>query len=227
MEFNSDHLQQRIQLVQTSDGSQTLSVDGGVEHYHSTNGAIAEALHVYIEAGLAPFAGREVNVFEVGFGTGLNAMLAYQFAVCNATRVNYTSIERYPLPLDIAEKLNYPEQVDLDREKYFDALHSAPWDSMVALDAHFSLQKVEADLVEYTPSAGIDVVFFDAFAPDLQPQLWSLQVFEKVFNAMNDGGVLVTYSSKGFVKNNLREVGFSVKRLPGPKGKRHMILAQK
>jgi len=227
MEFNSDHLQQRIQLVQTSDGSQTLSVDGGVEHYHSTNGAIAEALHVYIEAGLAPFAGREVNVFEVGFGTGLNAMLAYQFAVCNATRVNYTSIERYPLPLDIAEKLNYPEQVDLDREKYFDALHSAPWDSMVALDAHFSLQKVEADLVEYTPSAGIDVVFFDAFAPDLQPQLWLLQVFEKVFNAMNDGGVLVTYSSKGFVKNNLREVGFSVKRLPGPKGKRHMILAQK
>jgi Uncharacterized conserved protein len=227
MEFNSEYLQERVQVVETTDGSQTLSVDGGVEHYHSTNGAIAEALHVYIDAGLAPFAGREVNVFEVGFGTGLNAMLAYQFAVCSATKVNYTSVERYPLPLEIVEKLTYPEQVELDREKYFNALHSAPWNSKVELDPCFTLQKVETDLVEYSPSAGIDVVFFDAFAPDLQPQLWSLSIFETVYKAMNEGGVLVTYSSKGFVKNNLRESGFNVKRLPGPKGKRHMILSQK
>jgi tRNA U34 5-methylaminomethyl-2-thiouridine-forming methyltransferase MnmC len=227
MDFSSDHLQQRVQLVQTSDGSQTLSVDGGVEHYHSTNGAIAEALHVYINAGLAPFLGREVNVFEVGFGTGLNAMLTYQFAVSNGTKVSYTSIERYPLPLELTAKLTYPEQVGLDREKYFNALHCAPWNSKVELDSYFSLQKIEGDLVEYSPSSGIDVVFFDAFAPDLQPQLWSLSIFEKVYKAMNEGGVLVTYSSKGFVKNNLRESGFDVKRLQGPKGKRHMILAQK
>ena len=227
MEFDSEYLQERVHVVETTDGSQTLSIDGGIEHYHSTNGAIAEALHVYIDAGLAPFAGREVNVFEVGFGTGLNAMLAYQFAVCNATKVNYTSVERYPLPLNIVEKLTYPEQVELDREKYFNALHSAPWNSKVELDPCFTLQKVEVDLDEYSPSAEIDVVFFDAFAPDLQPQLWSLQVFERIYKTMNAGGVLVTYSSKGFVKNNLRESGFDVKRLPGPKGKRHMILAQK
>ncbi len=227
MEFDSEYLQERVHVVETTDGSQTLSIDGGIEHYHSINGAIAEALHVYIDAGLAPFAGREVNVFEVGFGTGLNAMLAYQFAVCNATKVNYTSVERYPLPLNIVEKLTYPEQVELDREKYFNALHSAPWNSKVELDPCFTLQKVEVDLVEYSPSAEIDVVFFDAFAPDLQPQLWSLQVFERIYKTMNVGGVLVTYSSKGFVKNNLRESGFNVKRLPGPKGKRHMILAQK
>lgn len=227
MEFDSEYLQERVHVVETTDGSQTLSIDGGIEHYHSINGAIAEALHVYIDAGLAPFAGREVNVFEVGFGTGLNAMLAYQFAVCNATKVNYTSVERYPLPLNIVEKLTYPEQVELDREKYFNALHSAPWNSKVELDPCFTLQKVEVDLVEYSPSAEIDVVFFDAFAPDLQPQLWSLQVFERIYKTMNAGGVLVTYSSKGFVKNNLRESGFNVKRLPGPKGKRHMILAQK
>ena len=227
MEFDSEYLQERVHVVETTDGSQTLSIDGGIEHYHSTNGAIAEALHVYIDAGLAPFAGREVNVFEVGFGTGLNAMLAYQFAVCNAIKVNYTSVERYPLPLNIVEKLTYPEQVELDREKYFNALHSAPWNSKVELDPCFTLQKVEVDLVEYSPSAEIDVVFFDAFAPDLQPQLWSLQVFERIYKTMNAGGVLVTYSSKGFVKNNLRESGFNVKRLPGPKGKRHMILAQK
>lgn len=227
MEFDSEYLQERVHVVETTDGSQTLSIDGGIEHYHSINGAIAEALHVYIDAGLAPFAGREVNVFEVGFGTGLNAMLAYQFAVCNATKVNYTSVERYPLPLNIVEKLTYPEQVELDREKYFNALHSAPWNSKVELDPCFTLQKVEVDLVEYSPSAEIDVVFFDAFAPDLQPQLWSLQVFERIYKTMNAGGVLVTYSSKGFVKNNLRESGFDVKRLPGPKGKRHMILAQK
>ena len=227
MDFSSDHLQQRVQLVQTSDGSQTLSVDGGVEHYHSTNGAIAEALHVYINAGLSPFLGREVNVFEVGFGTGLNAMLTYQFAVSNGTKVNYTSIERYPLPLELTAKLTYPEQVGLDREKYFNALHNAPWSRKVELDSYFSLQKIEDDLVEYSPLSGIDVVFFDAFAPDLQPQLWSLSIFEKVYKAMNEGGVLVTYSSKGFVKNNLRESGFYVKRLQGPKGKRHMILAQK
>lgn len=227
MEFDSEYLQERVHVVETTDGSQTLSIDGGIEHYHSTNGAIAEALHVYIDAGLAPFAGREVNVFEVGFGTGLNAMLAYQFAVCNATKVNYTSVERYPLPLNIVEKLTYPEQVELDREKYFNALHSAPWNSKVELDPCFTLQKVEVDLVEYSPSAEIDVVFFDAFAPDLQPQLWSLQVFERIYKTMNAGGVLVTYSSKGFVKNNLRESGFNVKRFPGPKGKRHMILAQK
>lgn len=220
-------MQERVRLVQTSDGSQTLSVDDGVEHYHSTNGAIAEALHVYINAGLAPFSGKAVHVFEVGFGTGLNAMLAYQFALATQTSIRYTSVERYPLPFDIVNNLSYPEQVNLDRDKYFSALHQAEWNVTVPLDPLFALHKAEADFAEYTPPSGIDVVFFDAFAPDLQPQLWSLPVFAKIFASMNEGGALVTYSSKGFVKNNLREAGFVVKRLAGPKGKRHMILAQK
>lgn len=227
MDFSSDGLQQRIQVVQTDDGSQTLSVDGGVEHYHSTNGAVAEALHVYINAGLAPFSGRPVHVFEVGFGTGLNAMLAYDFAVRESTTICYTSVEKYPLPIEVTSQLTYPEQAGLSRDRYFDELHRAPWNVSVDLDDSFSLHKVEADLEAYTPPSGIDVVFFDAFAPDLQPQLWSVEVFGRIFHAMNVGGVLATYSAKGFVKRNLREVGFTVTRLPGPKGKRHMILAQK
>lgn len=227
MMFDSDRLQRRVEVVATSDGSQTLSIDGGVEHYHSTNGAIAEALHVYIKAGLAASPLNTVNVFEVGFGTGLNAMLAFQHAVEHNVKVCYTAIEKYPLDRTVTDRLTYPGQQGIDRLRFFDSLHAAIWNSWVEVDAYFSICKVEGDLEFYAPTAPVDVVFFDAFAPDLQPQLWSVAVFQKLYDSMGEGGILVTYSSKGFVKQNLREVGFSVKRLPGPKGKRHMILAQK
>lgn len=228
MSFDSDRLQHRVEVVTTADGSPTLSVDGGLEHYHSTNGAIAEALHVYINAGLASFHGHtSINVFEVGFGTGLNAMLAFQYAVENRVEVCYTSVERYPLDGSIANQLTYPEQRGLDRHRFFEQLHEASWNRLVRLDEFFTLQKVECNMENYLPASPIDIVFFDAFAPDLQPQLWSAAVFHKLYQVMESGGVLTTYSSKGFVKQNLREVGFFVKRLPGPKGKRHMLLAQK
>lgn len=227
MIFESDKLQQRIKVVTTGDGSQTLSVDGGVEHYHSTNGAVAEALHVYIDAGLAASAKNPINIFEVGFGTGLNAMLACKYAVENGVKVYYTSIERYPLEADVVSLLTYPEEVGLDRTLYFESLHAAPWNVWVNINPYFSIQKVEENLESYKPRDPIDVVFFDAFSPDLQPDLWSYTVFSRLFEAMNDQAILTTYSSKGVVKRTLREVGFSVKRLNGPKGKRHMLLAQK
>lgn len=225
--FESDNLQRRVEVVETADGSQTLSVDGGVEHYHSTNGAIAEALHVYINAGLAAIDRLPIRLLEVGFGTGLNAMLSFIYAEKNQREVIYTSVERYPLGADVTSLLRYAEQLGIDRCKYFDSLHAAEWNVPSVISPYFTLQKVEVNLVEFEPTGPIDLVFYDAFAPDLQPELWSTSIFKKIYNAMSSGGILVTYSSKGFVKNGLREVGFSVKRLQGPKGKRHMILAQK
>jgi tRNA U34 5-methylaminomethyl-2-thiouridine-forming methyltransferase MnmC len=227
MDFQSDLLQERISLVTTSDGSQTLAVDGGLEHYHSTNGAIEEAMHVYIGAGLAKVVGPKVAVFEMGFGTGLNAMLAYIYAVNNGVEVRYLTLERYPLSSNITLKLSYPSILGVDRQKFFDSLHSASWNEWHQLDPLFFFKKVEYNMGNYALSDSVDVVFYDAFSPDLQPNLWSVDVFKNIYSALSVGGSLVTYSSKGFVKNNLREAGFIVKRLPGPKGKRHMVLAQK
>lgn len=223
----SENLTQRISVVTTLDGSQTLEIDNGVEHYHSTNGAIAEAIHVYIEAGLAKVEGETISVFEVGFGTGLNAMLASQYALDHKQKICYRAIERYPLPYDITQKLNYPEKTGIDRLVHFDKLHAAPWNTAQETNPYFTLTKFEGDLTEFSFDFGIDVVFFDAFSPELQPELWSEAIFARIYKAMSGNGRLVTYSSKGMVKSNLRNAGFTVSRLPGANGKRHMVLAQK
>lgn len=217
-------------LFVTDDGSHSLRSERfGDQAYHSTHGAIQESRHVFIEAGLLPLLTplpERITILEMGFGTGLNALLVRQHALeYTSTDFDYYTYERYPISLDQATKLNYPEQLDVDRE-LFDGLHSAEWDRPQSLDPNFTLHKLTADF-QSGPTTGprADVLFYDAFAPECQPELWTEAAMRHCARLLRPGGILVTYCAKGQFKRNLRAAGFAVQALPGPPGKREMTRA--
>lgn len=215
----------------TADGSVTLYNTELQEHYHSVNGAISESLHVYIGEGLVYAAARNkrVNLLEVGFGTGLNAFLTSLEALKLGIKVNYIGIEAFPLSSSLLPNLNYASLVSHPKaEEYFQLIHATRWDQPYFIHDDFILSKLHATIeeVELQPRS-FQLVYFDAFAPDKQPEIWSPQIFGKLYECMDEGGALVTYSSKGTVKQALRAAGFTVERLPGAAGKRHMLRAVK
>ncbi|MEJ8757742.1 tRNA (5-methylaminomethyl-2-thiouridine)(34)-methyltransferase MnmD [Pontibacter sp. H259] len=215
-----------LEIRQTKDGSNTLYVPELNEHYHSVHGALQESQHVFIKHGLeyALEQKRDVKILEVGFGTGLNAILTFPFALAQKAFVQYDTLEKYPLGQDIVEQLHF-EQFILNPEllDYFKQIHAAPWNEPVDLIPYFSLQKIHETLEEFSsPDAYYDVIYFDAFAPEKQPELWTEEVFAKLYKAVRPGGVLVTYCAKGAFKRNLKAAGFIVEALPGPPGKREM-----
>lgn len=209
----------------TADGSCTLFVPEMDEHYHSVNGALQESRHVFFQAGWDCLSRRRLRILEFGFGTGLNALLSVSRAVHDAAEVTYYSIEKYPLTVDLWRQLHY-DRLDIEgADRWFASLHECPWDEEVMLNPHFRLHKIKGDFNE-TPFPGeIDLVFFDAFAPDKQPEVWSQALFDRIFQAMSSGGVLVTYCAKGVVRRMLQQAGFRVERIPGPPGKREMLRA--
>lgn len=214
-----------LEIITTADGSHTLRNSDLNETYHSVHGAMRESLHVFIHCGLAYCVERhqlkDVSILEVGFGTGLNALLAFQYAVRNKIKIHYTTIEPFPLTEDLWSQLNYTEN-DEDRER-FRALHQAPWAETVRLTPDFSLLKTKNYLEEVQLDRSYDVVFFDAFAPGKQPELWSLEVLAKVIAYLKPGGVFVTYSAKGQLKRDLKSLRVTVETLPGPPGKKEMV----
>lgn len=197
------------------------------EHYHSIHGAIQESQHVFIDAGLKYFKRDPVKIFEVGFGTGLNAFLTCLEAINSKKTVIYHSIELFPLDIQLALKLNYPEQIFKESRTIFEKLHSTVWNTEEKITGNFSLLKIKADLTTFTFDKGYDLVFYDAFGPDKQPEVWGINILKKVYNALNKRGILTTYCAKGIVKRNLMQVGFEIESLPGPPGKREMIRATK
>lgn len=215
----------------TGDGSHTIYVIGLKEHYHSIHGAVSESRHIFIGAGLQwMISGKSgIDIFEVGFGTGLNAFLTWEVSRQNNLKVNYCAIETFPLPSEIYRELNYAELAGApERRMDFFSLHESPWNQWQQIDSQFSLLKVQADIQRFQPQPGsADLVYFDAFGPDVQPEMWTIHVFRKLFEALRPGGVLVTYSTKGEVKRNLKAVGFLIEKLPGPPGKREMLRAVK
>lgn len=217
------------EIRKTNDGSHTLFVPSLNEHYHSTFGAIAESQHIFIDAGLKFVSSQKtkINILEVGFGTGLNALLT----LINAQTgfINYVGIEAFPLSKNIISQLNYPDLLDAENAKsLFVKIHDAEWEMENQITDFFNLKKIHASILEFNLSAtNFDLVYFDAFAPEVQPEMWEAAVFKKIFDAMKSGGILVTYSSKGLVKRNLKEAGFILERLPGPAGKRHILRARK
>lgn len=218
-------------LKQTADGSLTIFVPELNEHYHSVNGAMEESKHVFIKAGfeycLKP--GGKINILEVGFGTGLNALLTCLAAQKANIQVNYVGIEAFPLPDDILKVLNYPEATGEQQAfDLFRKIHDANWVYPSYITERFLINKIEARLEEVSLSAGMfNLIYFDAFSPDVQPELWTDDVFRKLYSALATDGILVTYSSKGTVKQALRNAGYTVERLPGAAGKRHMLRAKK
>lgn len=225
----------------TDDGSPTLRSAFCGDTYHSVRGAVGEARHVFIEAGFSealdvtsqqppriagtpPRRGEgfpPVRVFEMGFGSGLNAWLTLEEADRAGRQVEYTAVELYPVPEDVAERLHYTS------DPGFAAMHRAPWGEWAQVSQGFRLLKLHDDLVRIKFSSVFDVIYYDAFAPETQPELWTVQIFERIFETMSPGAILVTYSAKGDVRRALQSAGFTVEKLPGALGKRHMLRAKK
>ena len=212
-------------IVITEDGSHTIYVPLLDEHYHSTHGAINESMHVYINTGLKRQEKKEINLLEVGFGTGLNAFLTLATAIQEKVKVNYFSIEKYPLAEDEYKLLNYPEHIFPEFAEYFGLLHQLRWETEHRVSDEFTLKKIQADLkmFEYEGLHRFDLIYFDAFAPGKQPEMWSPQIFERIAQHTNPGGVFVTYCAKGSVRRMLNSLGFQMERLPGPIGKKEIL----
>jgi len=206
-------------IISTADGSKTIYSDRFSEHYHSTFGAVNESNHVFIEAGFLSTTVESVSVLEIGFGTGLNAWLT----LLQANRLNrqtcYETIELYP----IDEAIVY----ELSEDPVFRSLHAAVWEQSVEITPGFMLYKRRSDLLQTEFIHNFDVVYFDAFSPAVQPEIWKRDIFVSLYAAMNPGAILTTYCAKGEVRRTLQSVGFTVERLPGPAGKREMLRARK
>lgn len=219
-------MEANIQL--THDGSHTIYIPEIDETYHSIHGAIQEAKHVFIHAGLSYFSDKnKINVLEVGFGTGLNAILTYLFANDNQIMIDYQGVEAFPVAEDLINNLNYSDEIQGDIKKVFLSLHEKKWGEKHQLTPYFSLKKMQSKIQALEFNQEFDVVFFDAFGPRAQAEMWEKEIFVKLFNSLNDGGILVTYCAKGSVKRTLKDVGFKVENLPGPPGKREMTRALK
>ena len=220
----------RTIIETTDDGSHTLYVPEMDEHYHSTHGAVQESMHVYIDAGLRHCNKAEINLLEIGFGTGLNAFLSLLEAEKLQKKIHYTTLELYPLSVSNAASLNFSEIIDPSRRDSFEQLHTAVWEEWVQLSPLFWLKKIKMDLrdlPETPPEEPFDLIYYDAFAPEKQPEMWRQVIFNVLFSLSCDQAILTTYCAKGAVRRMLQSAGFTVERLPGPPGKREMLRATK
>lgn len=216
----------KIRIETTADGSHTLFVPEMNEHYHSINGAIQESQHVYIKAGFNQCRKPEIHVLEMGFGTGLNALLTALDAERRKIKVFYTGLEKFPLSQEIINHLNYSEIsviAGLIRNPLFQTIHQAGWGKSEFIHPYFNLEKIQTDFRDFDFPDKYDVVYYDAFAPDKQPEVWSQELFDKIFSAMNPDGILTTYCAKGSIRRMMQQAGFSVERIPGPVGKREIL----
>jgi tRNA U34 5-methylaminomethyl-2-thiouridine-forming methyltransferase MnmC len=215
-------------IIKTSeDGSHTILNENINETYHSVHGAITESEHVFINACYLLLKKEKIRVLEVGFGTGLNAWLTAIQAEKNNTLTVYDSFELYPLEAEIYLKLNYPEIKYTEFKPVFSKIHNAEWGIETSISTNFLIKKIFADITISELDGQYDAIFFDAFSPEKQPEMWTRPVFEKIFHSMSVGGILTTYCAKGIIKRLLKEIGFSIELIPGPPGKWHMIRALK
>ena len=213
-----------MKLEQTADGSYTLYVPELDEHYHSVKGALTESKHIFIDMGLKHAAATEPRILEIGLGTGLNCFLTLMEAEASRRKVHYTGIERFPLTLEVVRSLDYPSVIGQGHTEDYFAIHQAPWEEDVELSPWFTLHKTEGDFTRHQFEKGYDIIYFDAFAPEKQPEMWSQPLFDILYSILNEGGILTTYCAKGVVRRMLQEAGFKVERLPGPPGGKREIL---
>ncbi len=210
-------------IERTADGSATIYIPEMDEHYHSVKGALAESEHIFRDSALLHHPKGYLRVFEVGFGTGLNAVVT---AMAQGKCVEYYTVERYPLGDDVINALGYGNLLGDKGAELFHAIHTAQWNVEVAITDSFKLNKLETDFTanDYVIPDGIDIVYFDAFAPEKQPEMWSEAIFRKIYDAMREGGILTTYCAKGEVRRRLQSIGFIVERIAGPVGGKREIL---
>ena len=218
-------------IITTSDGSKTIQIEDWDEQYHSINGAIQESKHVFIKTGLHHFVNlynpTAINILEIGFGTGLNAFLTALEAQTQAVQIHFEGVEAYPILAEELLQLNYASLIDPNKQTIFDALHEFSWGELHSVHTHFTLKKRTQFFSDIVDVNTFDIVYFDAFGARVQPELWTVSIFRRMFNAMKVKGVLVTYAAKGSVRRAMQAVGFVVERLEGPPGKREMLRATK
>ena len=217
----------KLKLITSKDGSHTLWREDIKEHYHSTHGAIQESLHVFISKGLKDVSKskQNISILEIGFGTGLNAFLT---SITNDCNISYTGIEAYPIIEEVINQLNYPSQIkQKEIQNNFKKIHLAPWEEFSEITPGFHLKKIEGTIQAINLEKEYDLVYYDAFGPVYQSEMWDISIFKKIYNAMNIGGVFVTYCAKGQVRRDLQSIGFIVERLQGPPGKREMLRGRK
>ena len=228
-------------IITTADGSKTIQIEEWNEHYHSIHGAIQEAKHVYIKSGLlfcidslldSSREGFEesqnISILEIGFGTGLNAFLTLLKAEELKQNIQYSGVEAYPILPEELQQLNYIEQLSTKHlEQTFEALHQSPWGKEIKVTPHFQLFKQQKQFQDIQEENIYDLIYFDAFGPRVQPELWTEHLFKIMYKALKPNGVLVTYSVNGSARRAMHSVGFLVKKIPGPPGKREMLRARK
>ena len=220
---------QRI-AVPTADGSTTLYLPQWNEHYHSVHGAVQESNHVFIQAGLLYYleqniSNKPIQILEVGMGTGLNALLTAVIAQDKQSAIDYTALEAYPLSDDELRQLNFSSTVGVNGDALFEKMHSNAWGRKEYVHAYMQLCKEQVKVQNWHPAQCYDLIYFDAFAPAVQPELWTEAIFQKLFEASCSGSVLVTYCVKGEVRRAMKAVGWEVCKIPGPPGKREMTRA--
>ncbi len=216
------------EIMTTLDGSTTIHLPEWNESYHSKHGAIQEAYHVFIKNGLSLFVGKSVSILEIGFGTGLNAFITLLEAEKHRQTIAYVGAEAYPVAFAEATQMNYPNEIEAEGGKeWFLKMHQTPWEEKQAISDHFSLTKREIFFQDIAAENAFDLIYFDAFGFRVQPELWSLEIFIKMYAALKPNGVLVTYACRSSIKKAMLEAGFAVEKLPGAPGKREMLRARK
>jgi len=218
-----------MEIRKTKDGSHTLISDKFGELYHSHNGSIQEANHIFIKNGLQNF-NKEISVFEMGFGSGLNAILSYYYAKKNSLKINYTTIEAYPVSIEISKKLNYNDFIkEDDYKKVFNEIHSSKWEKENIISDFFKIYKIKnkIEILDIEKLEKVDIIFYDAFAPNSQATLWEEEILTKMYNYLKPNGFLITYCAKGVFKRTLKKIGFQLESLAGPIGKREITKALK
>lgn len=221
-----------MKLITTSDGSHSVFSEKFNADYHSKHGAIQESQHVFIKSGLQYYLQynqpETLRIFEMGFGTGLNAFLTFLKIQNSDVNVEYTAVEAFPLVEEVYTSLNYPELLNAESSKAdFLKMQECEWNGFCTMSSKFALRKINAQLQTLKHDRKYNLVFYDAFAHSAQPELWETEIFAQLFNTMDAGGILVTYSAKGQVRRNLQAAGFQVERIQGPPGKREMLRAIK
>jgi tRNA U34 5-methylaminomethyl-2-thiouridine-forming methyltransferase MnmC len=215
------------EIIQTNDGSTTIHLPEWDESYHSKHGAIQEAYHVFIKNGLSLKQGQTISVLEIGFGTGLNAFITYLEAQKNNQQINYVGVEAYPVSIDEALQMNYPNEIDTSKKDIFNQMHECEWEQKNTLSHNFTLTKRRQFFQDIKDKNAFDLIYFDAFGFRVQPELWSEEIFNSMYKGLKTNGVLVTYACRSSIKKAMLSAGFSVEKLPGAPGKREMLRATK
>lgn len=217
------------QIITTKDGSKTLYLPDLYEHYHSNHGALQEAMHVFIRSGWDEMKKDQINILEVGFGSGLNAIITVNASLKDNKKVYYAGLEAFPVTQEEVDLLGYADLEEIAPVKSdFYKMHSTKWDVPQEINELFTLEKIQQKMEDFIPEKeSFDLIYFDAFGPRAQPFMWTNEVLSKMYNALSTNGVFVTYCAKGDVRRSLISLGFEVEKIPGPPGKREMLRARK